>query len=299
MDGEKIIKLVTHNGSFHADDIFSSAVFALLFQRDGKEYKIFRTRDKEIIENGDIVFDVGGIYDPAKDLFDHHQTGGAGKRENGIEYASFGLVWKKYGVELCGDQKSADLLDTRIVAPIDANDNGQNLISFDHEISPYFIQSALLSMRPTWLEADLDIDEMFLKSVEMAKNILEREIIHTKAFVLAEEKVLAVYENTEDKRILVLDKDYPFDFSAEVLPETFFVIYPRKSDQFWGAKAVRKNSKSFGNRKDFPKDWAGLMNEDIVKSSGVNDAVFCHRALFLAVAKSKEGAVALAKKTLE
>src|SRR3989338_5804368 len=109
-------KLVTHNGSFHADDIFSAAALSLLLEKAGEAYEITRTRTPEIIDDADYVFDVGGIYDEKNNKFDHHQTGGAGKRESissgpEIEYSSFGLVWKKFGLELCGEKKSADLVD--------------------------------------------------------------------------------------------------------------------------------------------------------------------------------------------
>ena len=55
---------------------------------------------------------------------------------------------------------------------------------------------------------------------------------------------------------------------------------------------------TFNNRKNFPQDWAGLRDEELQKVTQVSDAIFCHRGLFLAVAKSKEGAIALAEKAL-
>jgi len=131
--------LVTHNGSFHADDIFACATLALLLEGKGEQFEIIRTRDEEIIKSGDYVFDVGGVHDEEKNRFDHHQKGGAGKRDNGIEYASFGLVWKKFGIGLCGDQKAVDLIDEKLVAPIDAFDNGLDLVENKFKISPYFI----------------------------------------------------------------------------------------------------------------------------------------------------------------
>jgi uncharacterized UPF0160 family protein len=86
--------LVTHNATFHADDIFATATLSLLL---GGKVKVIRTRDEEIIRTGDYVYDVGGEYDASINRFDHHQKGGAGKRENGIPYAAFGLLWKTYG----------------------------------------------------------------------------------------------------------------------------------------------------------------------------------------------------------
>jgi len=62
---------------------------------------------------------------------------------------------------------------------------------------------------------------------------------------------------------------------------------------------VQDNPKTFINRKNFPKPWAGLRDEELANVSGVRDAVFCHRGLFLAVAQSKEGAVKLAQIAVE
>ena len=75
--------------------------FSIHFKKNNIKYSLERTRDEERITKADYVFDVGGIYDPSINRFDHHQPGGAGKRENDIPYAAFGLVWKTYGPILC------------------------------------------------------------------------------------------------------------------------------------------------------------------------------------------------------
>jgi len=293
-------KLITHDGSFHTDDIFTAATLSLLLEKKGKNFEIIRTRDQEIINTGDYVFDVGGVYDEEKNRFDHHQTGGAGRRENGIEYSSFGLVWKKFEMELCGSQKATDIIDNRLVAPVDAGDNGISLVENKYEISEYLIQHAFSSMRPTWREEDVTDDEMFLKCVAIAKEILMREIIQAKDGVLAEEIIIATYEKTVDKRIIVLDKNYSFEYSLNNFPEPLFIISPNRTiKDKWSVRAVRKDPKTFVNKKDFPKLWAGLRDEELQKISGVPDAVFCHRALFMAVAKSKEGAIKLAQIAIE
>ncbi len=297
------LKLITHDGSFHADDIFAAATLQILFERQGQEFEITRTREPELIEVGDYVFDVGGIHDESTNRFDHHQVGGAGKRNFGnvdIEYAAFGLVWKKFGEELTGSKKAADFIEKKLVAPIDAADNGQDLIENKYDVYPFTIQSAFYSMRPTWKEDDVTDDEMFFKCVVFAKEILLREIIQAQDSVEAEEKMIAAYNNTKDKRIIVLDKNYSFDYSLENFPEPLYVISPSRGVQDkWSARAVRKDPKKFANKKDFPSSWAGLRDEELQRVTGVEDAVFCHRALFLAVAKSKEGAMKLAQIALE
>lgn len=297
----KTKKLITHNGSFHTDDVFACATISLMLKKDKQTFEIIRARDKEIIKNGDYVFDVGGIYDEKNNRFDHHQKGGAGNKafsEVKIEYASFGLVWKKFGIEICGTQEIVDFIDKKLVSPIDAGDNGFDLVENKYDVSPYQIQYFFSSMAPTWREKNISNDAMFLESVEIAEKVLLREIVHARDFMLAKESMVEIYKNTKDKSVLIFNENYP---SAELFhnfPETFFVIYPRTADDTWGVKAIREDLKSFKNRKDFPASWSGLKDEELRKITGVSDAVFCHRALFLAVAKSKEGATRLAELAL-
>ena len=304
---KEIKKFITHDGSFHSDDIFAAAALSLMVEKDGFDFEIIRTRDEEIIKNGkedeQYVFDVGGIYDAEKNRFDHHQSGGAGKRngslgEPGIEYASFGLVWKKFGEKICGSKEVAEVLDNKLVAPIDAWDNGRDLVENKHAISPYFIQHAMMAMQPTWREKDLTNEEMFSQSVTIARELLYREIIHVQDWILAREKVAAIYRNTVDKRIIVLDQNYPFEYILNNFPEPVFVIYFKESSNSWRVKSVREDPRTFKNRKDFPASWAGLKGEELQKVTGVSDAVFCHRGLFMVVAKTKEGAIKLAELAL-
>ncbi len=295
---KKVKKLITHNGSFQSDDIFGAAALAILLDRAGEPYEIIRTRDPKIIETGDYVFDVGGIHDPDTNRFDHHQIGGAGAGLDGIEYAAFGLVWKKFGAELAGSERAAEIINRRLAAPIDAWDNGMDLVENKYSVTPYYIQHFFIAMVPTWRETHLTNDEMFLKSVEIAKEILLREITHANDALIAEDKVVAIYKDTKDKRVIVLDNSYPYEYALGGFPEPVYVIYPRQADNLWSAKAVRENPKTFDNRKDFPKSWAGLRDEELQNITGVVDAVFCHRALFMCVAKSQEGALKLAQMAL-
>ena len=64
-------------------------------------------------------------------------------------------------------------------------------------------------------------------------------------------------------------------------------------------KALRLGPSAFATRIKFPESWAGKRDKDLAEVSGVSDSVFCHNGRFLAVAKSKEGALALAKLALE
>ncbi|MFA6585645.1 MAG: MYG1 family protein [Candidatus Paceibacterota bacterium] len=291
-------KLVTHNGSFHADDVFAAATLSLLLEKNGETFEIIRTRDPKIVEEGDYVFDVGGIYDEKTNRFDHHQMSFKEEREEGILYSSFGLVWNKFGTNLCESLKAKEIVERKLVVPIDANDNGFNLVENKYDVSPYFLEYLFYSMRPSWSEDNLNDDQMFFESVKIAKLILSREIIKAKDLILAEEKMIKNYQDSKDKRIIILDKDYFYGNVLNKFKEPLFVIYPRTDKVSWAVRAVRDDSNNFKNRKNLPSAWAGLRDEELQKVTGVEDAIFCHRALFLAVARSKEGAIKLAELAL-
>jgi len=292
--------LVTHSGSFHTDDIFACATLFLVLEKKKEIGKVIRTRDIEKIKKADYVFDVGGIYDSEKNRFDHHQKGGAGQRKNGILYSSFGLVWQKYGKKLCRSIEVAEIIDQNLVSPVDAFDNGIDLFNLQQEISPYLIQHFFLAMRPAGHEKNKKTNLiMFLKSVKIAQEILKREIAHAEEIIFLEKKLESIYNKLQDKRILILEEDLHNDEILCKFKELLFVIYPRRSDDTWAIRAVRKNPRNFENRKNLPEGWAGKKDQDLIKATQVEDAVFCHNALFLAVAKSKEGAVKLAEQALQ
>ena len=283
---------VTHNGAFHADDLFATATLSIL---NNSNIKIVRTRDNELINKGDYVYDVGGVYDPSVNRFDHHQMGGAGIRSNGISYSSFGLVWKKFGEKICGSLEIALKIDEKLVQAIDANDNGINLFEVKKGVAPYLIQDMFFNFRPSWKE-EQDHDSCFEKLVPFVVKILNREIIQTKDRLEAESIVKRAYENAEDKRVIIFDGSYPWSDTIDTYNEPLYVI--SKKGDTWRAEAVRKDKFKFETRKPFPIEWAGKRDEEIVKITGVSDAVFCHNGRFLVVAKTKEGIIELVKKAL-
>ena len=176
---------VTHNGAFHADDLFATATLSIL---NNGNIKIIRTRDLKIIETGDYVYDVGGENDPERNKFDHHQEGGAGKRDNGTPYSSFGLVWKKFGEQICGSKDVASKIDEKLIQAIDANDNGINLFEVKGEVAPYTIQDMFFNFRPSWKE-EQDFDKHFKELVPFVVKIINREIIKTRDSLEAESMV--------------------------------------------------------------------------------------------------------------
>ncbi|KAF5961640.1 hypothetical protein HYC85_002849 [Camellia sinensis] len=63
----------THDGSFHCDEALGCFMIRLTTKFSAAE--IVRTRDPKVLETLDAVLDVGGVYDPSRDRYDHHQKG--------------------------------------------------------------------------------------------------------------------------------------------------------------------------------------------------------------------------------
>jgi len=283
--------IATHNGNFHADDVFSIAVFKIILP----SFKLIRTRDLELIAKADIVLDVGGEYDPETDRFDHHQRGGAGERENGIPYSSFGLIWQKYGLEVCqGKQDVADAVDAGLVSTIDAIDcghveGGSTGISLSQTISMF---------NPTWQE-DSHFDTCFDEAVDFASRVLTRFIASASGGINAKAIVAKAIDSAEDPRVIVLEKYTPWKKTVfNLSEEALYVVYPSQTGQ-WRIQTVPAELGSFEDRKSLPKPWAGLSGDELQEVTDIDDAMFCHNGLFIAGAESFESTMKMASMALK
>ncbi len=283
--------IATHNGNFHADDVFSVAALKQLFP----SFKLIRTRDLDLIAKADIVLDVGGIYDPDTDRFDHHQRGGAGARDNGIPYSSFGLIWKKYGLALCQDnQDIANAIDTGLVSTIDAIDCGH----VEGIATGISLSQTISMLNPTWQE-DGDFDAGFDEAVEFASRILARFIASASGGISAKAIVAKAIENAEDPRVIVLEQYTPWKRTVNALsPEALFMVYPSQTGQ-WRIQTVPVELGSFENKKSLPKAWAGLSDQALQEVTGIADAMFCHNGLFIAGANSFASVMVMADMALK
>lgn len=287
------IKIATHNKHFHPDDVFAVATLIIYLKQPAV---IIRTRDIAIIKSADYVVDVGIEYDENKNRFDHHQKDGAGIRTNGIPYASFGLVWKKYGNSICGSEDVARIIEKKIVEPIDAEDNGVSIVSSIFEdVHPYSYWNVIYSLNPTWKEKDKNSDGLFNEAVDLSVKILLREIERARHFIEGVNFIEQAYNFAEDKRLIILDGEYSWRNVLNKRNEPLFVITPSYEESMWYVSTVRSDNHSFKNRKNFPENWGAKRDNELALESGVSDAIFCHRNLFIAAARSKEGAIKLAK----
>jgi uncharacterized UPF0160 family protein len=288
------MRVATHPGNFHADDTFAVATLRLAHPDD---VEVIRTRDKALQAAADVRVDVGGRSDPETGDFDHHQKGGAGERPNGIRYASFGLVWRAFGVQVAGSEAAAKAIDERLVQGVDANDTGQTISeALVDGIRPMSVSGVIAGLNPSWDEelTPAQEDARSEEAVALAVRILEREVAGAAAYDRARQLVLDAIARAQDPRVIELDRNMPWrDAVMTGAPEALYVIYPTSDG--WGLQAVPAAPGSFENRRSLPAEWGGLGSEELAAATGVEDAVFAHVAGFYASAGSREGITALAK----
>jgi uncharacterized UPF0160 family protein len=280
--------IATHDGSFHADEVFAIAALRLL--RDGVE--VLRTRDQDALARADLRVDVGFRDDASSGDFDHHQRDFDRGRDNGVRYASFGLVWREFGARVCdGDQDVADAVDQTLVQAVDANDTGQRLTqSLIDGVRPMTVNAVIGGFNARWDEVLTPGEERerFDAAVALAEGIVAREVASAASGRRSERIVREAIAASADPRVVELPVNAPWkQVLVPEAAEALFVIYPKR--QGFGLEAVPRELGSFENRRELPAAWAGLEGADLVAATGVEDAVFCHAKRFLVVARSPAG----------
>jgi len=141
----KTFKIGTHDGTFHADEAL--ACFMLRKLPEYSKAEIIRTRDPKLLDTCDIVVDAGGVYDPSKHLYDHHQKSFTHTInslrpdfQSDIRLSSAGLVYHHFGEKvlqsLAGKPLTQNEVDKmfryvyfHLIQEIDAIDNGEPMYS--------------------------------------------------------------------------------------------------------------------------------------------------------------------------
>jgi uncharacterized UPF0160 family protein len=182
----------THDKRFQADDVFVIAALSLLHPGS----LVCRTRNPILLSDAGIVVDVGHVFDAQRHRYDHHQwtpqdwAQGRGVRSNGIPYASFGLLWSTG----CSHNVVATVLDAIAISPkqcaevvkrvderfvqkLDAADVAWQSPHDDAARLP--IRDYISALNPSNQADDQTYDAAFVRAVDVAREILRREILAT------------------------------------------------------------------------------------------------------------------------
>ncbi|KAK2981912.1 hypothetical protein RJ640_019132 [Escallonia rubra] len=314
----------THNGSFHCDEALGCFMIRLTDKFASAE--IVRTRDPQVLETLDAVLDVGGVYDPSRDLYDHHQKGFTEVFGHGFntKLSSAGLVYKHFGLEIIAKelQRNEGHPDVHrlflavyksFMEAIDAVDNGIN--QYDTDQPPRYVNNTHLSSRVgrfnlDWTDPDQSAEkenEAFQRAMALAgSEFLDNVQFHAKSWLPARSIVMESLAGTRhidpSGEIMVLTTFCPwklhlFELEQEMKidPLIKYVLYQDDRSKHWRVQAVAVSPDRFESRKPLPSQWRGLRDDELSKEAGIPGCVFVHMSGFIGGNQSYEGALAMAR----
>lgn len=294
VDDEAKANFITHSGTFHADEVMASVI---LLNKFGS-MRIYRTNKVNNIN--------AFIYDVGFGKYDHHGIDFDKTRDNGIKYASCGLIWHEFGKDIIKSLGISDIdsffesVDKNLIMDIDRDDNGQTLKN-EPELKVQGIPNLIGNFNPAWDENGKE-NKNFLKAIDFANtifnNMINKMVAKEKARKIVEEKI---EESTGG--ILILDnympwKDIVLTSNNPKAKDILYAVFPSKRGGY-NVVATPVSSGSFDVKKTFPEKWAGKENEELQKISGIDTITFCHKNLFICSCKTYEDAIKVAKLSLK
>jgi uncharacterized UPF0160 family protein len=180
----KITKIVTHDTTFHADEVFGVAIIQLLLPYGyGTGSTVIRTRDKAILAEAiddpeTLVMDVGGVYMPEMLNFDHHQDMNLP--------SSAGMIWE-YFKRFSPYPEEYPYLDS-FIAAIDAVDtNRDNIYALLHTLPEGFRNVSSIISGFNRDPNNTKVQNIaFSHAVEFAKSIFKNEMYGAKEWARSE-----------------------------------------------------------------------------------------------------------------
>lgn len=290
MAKEKLSRSVgVHDGAFHADEV-TAVAFLLLFGLVDKE-NILRTRDSSKLQTCEYVCDVGGVYDPARKLFDHHQSSYQGL----LSSAGMILLYLKEQGIISSDL--FEFFNGSLVIGIDDHDNGRStqergVCSFSHVIANFVPASQEVGAE--------DLAKSFGEALQFVYGHLKRLKERYDYTVQCRKTVLEAMEKY--KKCLFFERPIPwlesfFALNGKEHP-ALFVIMP--AGEHWKLRAIPPDYEHrMKERLPLPSEWAGLLENDLKRATGIESAIFCHKGRFTSVWATKEGALTALRYVLQ
>jgi uncharacterized UPF0160 family protein len=290
------MKALTHNGPMHADDVYSAALLELTAEAP---ITVERNAGNDL-SGYDVVFDVGGVYDPGKGLYDHHQGGEALMRPDGVQRSAFGLLWLDYGERLCrrfgvsNAEEIADCLDGAFVRFIDLVDTSARFpFSAGKKEYVYFLQSMIDEFNATGAEIAADKgaqDALFRQAVEIAKLHLVRLVKRTANVLEGHTAVDKAFRGCRNG-VMVLPQFAPWTsrlLRIDTGKKVFAVVYPSLRGGY-AVQAVPNSpsDRNAGNR-------CRLLSEEEYRKRGLS-TTFVHHGRWIGAAETEADAIEMAR----
>lgn len=320
----------THSGTFHCDEALGC--YLLRQTPSFRDADIIRSRDPAVLDTADVVIDVGGVYDPAAQRFDHHQRGFSEVFGHGFmtKLSSAGLVYKHHGKGIVAQRMGLpedhpDVVSVWLemyksfIEAVDGVDNGVN--QYESDKPPKYVVNTTLPARvgnlnPQWSDpyTDETLLEGFHKAVELTGREFEDALSYVSRYWLPAKSLVAAavaerHSVDPSGRIIKLPQGgVPWKQHLYTLEDdlgltsddnVLFVLYEDERERKWRIQAVSVGPGSFENRKSIGTTaWRGLRDEELSKVSGVPGCVFVHASGFIGGNASYEGVLQMARLSL-
>lgn len=319
------MRVCTHSGSFHCDEVLAVSLLRLL--PEYRDTEIIRTRDQTVIDTCDVVVDVGGVYDPERMRFDHHQP------EFNVYFddshtvtrlSSAGIVYKHFAKRIfrehygITDEETIDELYKAVydnfIQAIDAIDNGVPIANppLQYRITTD-ISSRVGRMNPSWVETDVDPNVRFQEAMKLVLGEFSQCVANNmEAFGKPKEIFLEAYKNRfnlhKSGLVIEIPRGMPFMrfmYDIEEKNDTkaeeklcFYITY-EKSNNHWRAGCTKDMNMQFDCRLPFPERLCGLRDKELQQAANIEDLVFIHRGGFTCGGKTKESVLKLISLAIE
>jgi uncharacterized UPF0160 family protein len=306
------MRIVTHNGKIHSDEVSAVALLSSYFSNKGIEVSVLRTRNSDKFLETDCLVDVGGEYDNTRYRYDHHQSDFNEIWPGfNIPLSSAGLIWKHYGKEIVEMYLSnnaeqydhgfnysettieelVNMIYEKLIYDIDANDNGISLLQNNLNISD--IVSAV--------NGNVNDDEIqninFNRAVSLVGNIFDikfREIINS--YFNFQKDLETVSSLDLSKEYLILTNNIPTIFKclAQLDPQNIvkFCIFLTNENEYT-IKARRTNGQKYS-------PICPILSEEILQYDiPSEEIIFVHKASFIAKTSTLSAAEKIVQLSLE
>lgn len=297
------MKLVTHDGKFHYDEVLASSILLFIYPNA----ELIRTRDLVEISKGDIVYDVGSEFNPSTKRFDHHQHSFKETYSNKYNFklSSAGLIYKYFQKELFQyfEIYDTDPLYERLTDKVynefflgaDCVDNGIDIWNI---VKPRTIYDVV---------NDLNVDNDCFSEAQ-TKNFYEAVKIVSDDFIRYMYKVkdywLKYYSECEEKiknlsgHILQSDKYYDVDLILDIEKQynkdVYYLVYPQNNQ--YRIRAINVESKTMASKLPLKEEWRGKRGKEL--NDLFEGAIFVHYSGFIGIHKTKEGALKMCENTI-
>ncbi len=311
----KKLTIVTHSGTFHADEVFATALILLNYDLNFDDVNVVRTRDNTVLESAIVdpsifVLDVGRVFDGENKNFDHHQKDFHHPyQDDNRSVSTLTLINDHFNKTNVFKSNTLISIMEREISSIDCGIDYHGVTIRLPGITMDW-NELISSFNPNWDEEN-DTDAAFKNAVLWAKIVLDKfiqyditdldSIINTVNQLITkreQSKLDAIYVLNEYHKanigsdVFVMEQYVPWQdwlFESNLDVNFNYVLYPSNGN--WNLQCVADGALSFNSKKPFPVEWRGLDADKLKRVTNIDGAVFCHINGFLSVWKTKEDAL--------